>query len=70
MIANKYLFNGSVEMQPEMNILNTIAFIRNHCTHEGGPNNSSKIPNHSKITLGWVLNHIITATQLIFAALR
>ena len=34
MIDNKYLFNGSVEMQPEMNVLNIIAFIRNHYTLE------------------------------------
>ena len=34
MIDNKYLFNGSIEMQPEMNVLNIIAFIRNHYTLE------------------------------------
>ena len=34
MIDNKYLFNGSVEMQPEMNVLNIIAFIRNYYAPE------------------------------------
>ena len=34
MTDNKYLFNGNVEMQPEMNVLNIIAFIRNHYTLE------------------------------------
>ena len=39
MIDNKYLFNGSVEMQLELNVLKIIAFIRNHYTPEGGSNN-------------------------------
>ena len=39
MIGNTYLFNGSVEMQLELNVLKIIAFIRNHYTPEGGSNN-------------------------------
>ena len=51
MIDNKYLFNGSVEMQPEMNVLNIIYFIRNHYTPEGGPNNSSILRPERKYLL-------------------
>ena len=49
MLDNKYLFNGSVEMQPEMNVLNIIAFVRNHYTPEGGSNNCpAKYPTLQK----------------------
>ena len=59
MIDNKYLFNGSVEMQPEMNVLNIIAFIRNHYTleREGNQLQQNTQPFKNNSWMGFESHH-------------